>query len=279
MIDITDIISKSEQAVTDETDFVGIDGLVYCGKCKTAKQIRVNLLGEERTMHCMCSCMQIQYERDQKERRRRDMQSQIFKNRQNAWGYSGDADHKLSETTFDHDDGKNQKLSKICKRYAERFHSGIKWLVLYGGTDAGKTFCAACIANELLDSGYTVRFVTASQVEKRLWDARAKSDVYGDLAGCDLLVLDDLGAERDSEYMDEIVFNILDDRIRSGKPAVITTNLNLTEIRDETRMQKQRIYSRLCERSAFFQCEQMNRRKNNARAESAAFIGELLRGD
>lgn len=279
MIDIASIDAKAQQAVSADTDYIGADGLLYCGTCKTAKQVRVDLLGEEKTMHCMCSCMELQYEREQKDRRRREMQMQIEKNRQNAFGYAGDCDRKLSATTFATDDGKNEKLSTICKRYAQRFHSGIKWLVLYGNTDAGKTYSAACIANELLDAGYSVRFVTASQVEKRLWDAKSKSEVYGDLASCDLLILDDLGAERDSEYMDEIVFNILDDRLRSGKPMVITTNLNLTEMRNENRMQKQRIFSRLCERSAFFLCEQMDRRKANAKAESAAFIGELLKGD
>lgn len=281
MIETAQIEKASEKSISKDTDYLGDDGLMYCGKCKTAKQIRIDdILGVHRTVYCMCTCMAIQYEQEQKENMQRQMQIQISRNKQNAFGYGDcDCDRKLLDSTFELDDGKNEKLSKICRRYAQRFHSGIKWLVLYGNTDAGKTFGAACIANELLDSGYSVRFVTVSQVEKRLWDTKSKSEVYGDLANCDLLILDDLGAERDSEYMDEIIFNILDDRLRSGKPMIITTNTNLTEMRDEIRVQKQRIFSRLCERSAFFKCEQVNRRKENARAESAAFINDLLQGD
>ena len=275
-MDLQSIEEKTAQTLRAEDDYPGADGLLYCGKCRTAKQIRIRFDGEEQSVYCMCACMEREYERMMKEKRRNEMQYRIDRNRQNAFGYCGDHDAKLHSFTFSADDGKNASLSKICRRYAERFHSGIKWLVLYGKTDAGKTFGAACIANQLLEEGYSVRFVTASQVEKRLWDARIKSEIYGELSGFDLLVLDDLGSERSSEYMDEIVFNILDDRLRSGKPMIITTNINLTEIRDENRMQKQRIYSRLCERSAFFLCEEMGRRRTNARMESAAFIRELL---
>jgi DNA replication protein DnaC len=64
----------------------------------------------------------------------------------------------------------------------------------------------------------------------------------------DLLIIDDLGAERKSEYMQETVFNIIDSRYRSGLPFIITTNLTADEIKKPQEVSFQRIYDRILER-------------------------------
>ena len=61
------------------------------------------------------------------------------------------------------------------------------------------------------------------------------------------MIIDDLGVERNSEYALEIIFSVIDRRIRSGRPLIITTNLPLKEIKSETMLDKRRIYDRILE--------------------------------
>ncbi len=63
-----------------------------------------------------------------------------------------------------------------------------------------------------------------------------------------LLIIDDLGAERKSEYMQELIYNLIDSRYRSGLPMIITTNLSADEIKRPGNMDFARIYDRVLER-------------------------------
>lgn len=67
------------------------------------------------------------------------------------------------------------------------------------------------------------------------------------LAGYELLIIDDLGAERSSEYALENVFSVIDRRYRSRRPLIVTTNLPLPRIKTETDIEKRRIYDRILE--------------------------------
>ena len=62
-----------------------------------------------------------------------------------------------------------------------------------------------------------------------------------------LLVLDDLGAERDTAYAAEQVFNVVDARVQTGLPLVVTTNLSVKEMQEADSMQLKRIYDRVLE--------------------------------
>lgn len=62
-----------------------------------------------------------------------------------------------------------------------------------------------------------------------------------------LLIIDDLGAERGTEYAVENVFNVIDRRYRSGKPLIITTNLHISMLTNEQSLDKKRIYDRILE--------------------------------
>ena len=88
---------------------------------------------------------------------------------------------------------------------------------------------AACIANTAIDAGMTARFITVSEIEQHLWNERDKAAVYDEMNHTGLLVIDNFGCERRTDYMDEIKFNLIDGRLRSGKPCVITTNLSMND--------------------------------------------------
>lgn len=74
-----------------------------------------------------------------------------------------------------------------------------------------------------------------------------KTEYINALTSYQLLIIDDLGVERNSEYALGIIFNVIDRRIRSGRPLIITTNLPLKEIKSETMLDKKRIYDRILE--------------------------------
>ena len=63
-----------------------------------------------------------------------------------------------------------------------------------------------------------------------------------------LLVIDDLGSERDTPYASDLVYQIIDARYRSGKPLIVTTNLTLEELENPGSRDRERIYQRVLER-------------------------------
>ena len=70
---------------------------------------------------------------------------------------------------------------------------------------------------------------------------QTKRNISIALASYQLLIIDDLGVERNSEYALGIIFSVIDRRIRSGRPLIITTNLPLKEIKSETMLDKRRM--------------------------------------
>lgn len=64
---------------------------------------------------------------------------------------------------------------------------------------------------------------------------------------CDLLILDDFGMERQTDYAREQVFNIIDGRYLAQKPLIVTTNLSLSELKHPKDIVEQRIFDRVLE--------------------------------
>ena len=135
-------------------------------------------------------------------------------------------------------------MKRYCANFAQFKEDG-KGLILYGGVETGKTFIACCVANELIEKGYNVLATNFSRIVNTVWNEQDKQAYFDKLNTFDLLVIDDLGAERNSDYMQEIVFNVIDSRDRAGLPVIITTNLTLDEMKAPADLTRQRIYSRV----------------------------------
>ena len=232
------LAAKAETAIpVAGSDYIDeATGLLFCGKCNTPKQCRP-FPGFDAAVYCLCKCQQ-EEELVMQERLRRNQTEQ---RRTICFGNSD-----LMHAAFAEDDGKNPQLTEVCRKYAEQI--GSRWLLLWGGCGTGKSYMAACIANAAIDAGMSVRFVTVPEIEQMLWKERDKSAVYDELFTVGLLVIDDFGCERRTEYMDEIKFNLIDGRLRSGKPCVITTNLTLHDFAAPKDLTQKRIISRLFER-------------------------------
>lgn len=220
------------------------NGLLYCGKCNTPKQTIIELGDTQIKPYCMCECAIAQKEQEDKRDRITAIKQQISRNR--AVGFS---EAELQNFTFAADDKANPKVSEIAQKYVQnfkKFRQEGKGLMLYGGTGTGKTFIAACITNALLDRGYKCLMTNFPRVINTISGMyEGKQQYIDDLNNYQLLVIDDLAIERQTEYTAEIVQNVIDSRYLSGKPLIVTTNLTYKEFLNPVDIRKQRLYSRL----------------------------------
>ena len=125
---------------------------------------------------------------------------------------------------------------RTCRTYAMTFAPSSGNLLFVGGTGLGKTYLSACIARAVADRGYNVVYETAShlftKLEKAKFSPTEESRKEADkLMECDLLILDDLGTEMPGQFVTAALYNLLNDRILEGKPMIISTNLNIEDIR------------------------------------------------
>ena len=120
-------------------------------------------------------------------------------------------------------------------------------LLLWGGIGYGKSFMAGCIANALLDEEITVKMTNFAIISNDLFSYEDKNAYISWLCGFGLLIIDDLGAERHTEYTLESIFNVIDRRVRSKKPLIVTTNLSIGELKNAKADDERRIYDRILE--------------------------------
>ncbi len=162
-------------------------------------------------------------------------------------------DEKFREATFSSftTTKHNERNLKLCKRYATAFDTMLEknqGLILWGSVGTGKSFAAACIANYLLDRGVPVIMTSLVKLLELIQGGEEKeSDIIARMNSAKLVIFDDLGAERNTDYALEKVYNIVDSRYRKQKPMIFTTNLTITEMKDETDIRYSRIYDRVFE--------------------------------
>lgn len=123
----------------------------------------------------------------------------------------------------------------ICREYAEHFSPCAGNLLFNGGTGLGKTFLSACIARGVADKGFSVLYETATHLFNKLEQAKFNPSEEtrqeaAKFTACDLLIVDDLGTEMPGQFVTAALYSLLNDRLLSGKPMIISTNLNVDEI-------------------------------------------------
>ena len=121
------------------------------------------------------------------------------------------------------------------------------------------------MVNALIDAGYPCLMTNFARVLNTLWGTEKKQDYIDNLNSFQLLVLDDLGAERRSEYSQEQVFNVIDARYRAKLPLIITTNLEIDEIKNPKDIGNARIYDRILEMCHPIRVTGQNRRRQKIR--------------
>ena len=171
--------------------------------------------------------------------------------RREAFGDAG----ALQEYRFDNDNGCVRQLEQ-ARRYAEHWKKMQEQnlgLLFWGMPGTGKTFAAGCIANALLETEVmhvpSVKMTTFGTILNKLpgMSAQDKDWYLKGFLSCDLLILDDFGMERQTDYAREQVFNIIDGRYLSRRPLIVTTNLSLQELKHPKDLTQTRICDRILE--------------------------------
>lgn len=123
-----------------------------------------------------------------------------------------------------------------CRRYAETFSLSSQNLLMQGSTGLGKTHLSLAIANEVLGKGFGVIYCSVSNILSKLEAEHFGREESGDteslLQNCDLLILDDLGTEFKSSFFASTAYGIVNTRLLTQKPTIISTNLSMRELQD-----------------------------------------------
>lgn len=230
------------------------DGLLYCGKCKTRKQYLLefpSVNGKPKEFHkvpVMCECHKKEAEEEKRrEQERKDMEL-IRELRSRSL-----MDDKFRDQTFEafKTTQENTRALKLSRRYADGFDEMVErnqGLLFWGDVGTGKTFSAACIANALLERRIPVVMTSFVKLLESVQTFKEDEEkLLSRLNRAKLLIIDDLGAERSTDFALEKVYNIIDSRYRARLPMILTTNLNLEEMKQVTDIRYSRIYDRIFE--------------------------------
>lgn len=279
--EIVKSINERARANYGETDgdYVADDGLLYCGKCHTPKQCVISIKLEKGkevckplTVYTPCKCVQ----EAQAEAERKRKAEERTKRVEELYDRSLMARQDRNRTFDTSDGGQNEKSMAICRRYTERFPQMLRanqGLLLWGEPGTGKTHAALCIANALLQDCVSVLMVSVPELLR----TQPQEWLTERLQRVKLLILDDIGAERGSEYALERVYDTVDTRYRTGLPVVYTSNISLAEMQSTTDIRQRRIYERVLENCYPVHFAGQSRRKAEARRKFET-MQEILEG-
>ena len=232
-----------------EEDYIGEDGLLYCGKCHMPKEAYFDQELAQRfgmkTHPKECDCQrkvreqaEVLREQSRHEETVRDLKERCF------------SEKAMQEWNFkrNHGEAKNTETARFYVKHWEEMKRDNIGLLFWGAVGTGKSFLAGCIANALLEQEIPVRMTNFAEVLNDLSSNFSEKNEYiKSLCRFPLLILDDFGMERGTEYGLEQIYAVIDGRYRSGKPLIVTTNLTLNELNNPRDTAHARIYDRLKE--------------------------------
>lgn len=146
--------------------------------------------------------------------------------------YSKDFDKSIGVVPYNH----MEKVKKYCMNYADTFNQKSNSILMYGNTGLGKTHLSLAIANEVIQKGFGVIYVSApslaQQLEKEHFSRDNNNSVSNMLLDCDLLIIDDLGTEFRTKFSTAELYNIFNSRLLLSKPVIINTNYDFDKLEE-----------------------------------------------
>lgn len=141
---------------------------------------------------------------------------------------------------------------RICKDFAENFKGNEKGLLMTGGTGLGKTHLSLAAAKRIIEKDFCVVYCSTPELLRTIDNeqfGRSTGDTMSVVTSCDLLVLDDLGAENSSERSTSLLYEIINGRLCRSLPMIINTNLSAGELNSRY---SERLFSRLFSMEVLF---------------------------
>ena len=253
--------------------------ILYCGKCKQPRRKYRDIGGSKRLTTEMCLCEHA----EEKERKRKEEERERMERATELRKVSlMDAKFKSSTFSTFQQTEHNARALKLAKSYCDRFPEMIKknqGLLFYGDVGTGKTFLAACIANNVLDQCYSVIMTSFPKILKSLspFGSQEEETFIRRLNDVTLCIIDDLGVESGTDTALSKMYDIIDSRYRSGKPTIFTTNIPFTQMQNSDDIRYVRIYDRVFEMCYPIQMDGPSWRKRTA-AQNFDNMKKLLEG-
>lgn len=223
------------------------DGLIHCTKCHGVKQMWVHVDENPFLARKPCPCQEEEERRQKARDQHHDFMAELKGRRTYRLQDPGLRNYTFAQATVD-----TPELEKAREYVAqwEEMERQAMGLLLWGDVGTGKSFFAGCVANALLRRNVPVLMTNFGRILNEVGGlSQGERNSY--LRGLNyyrLLILDDLGMERSSEYAMEQVYQVVNERYLARRPMIVTTNLTLQELKDPGELSQQRIYSRILER-------------------------------
>ncbi len=226
-----EIMRKQIEGQTVRRGDYFVDDLLYCGRCREPRRRYEDVDGTRILVVCQCGCERAAEELEKERKRKRETERRLY------WAEIPKRYENASFSTWDVTDGESAKIMVECKNFVDDFqsfrddeHLG---LLFYGNLGNGKTFAACAVARALIERGFNAVFVSVSEFislkDEEAENMRRKMDE------ADLVILDDVGAERSTSFGAEKMYNLINGLYGDEKCVIATTNYTMAELKSGAR--------------------------------------------
>ncbi|WP_020615778.1 ATP-binding protein [Paenibacillus daejeonensis] len=188
------------------------------------------------------------------------------------------------------DRGGSDKPRRFAERYAENFpQDGGDSLLIWGESGNGKSHLAAAVCHVISAKGYVPVFQSVPELLERIRGTfrskknETEQEIMNALRDCDLLVLDDIGSEKVTDWVMDVMFRVIDGRYRQKKPTLFTTNFSPTGLLNQflpdrpencdeaDKIKAKRLHDRILEASMIIENSASSYRLEVAKARAARY--------
>lgn len=232
------IIKKAQENQSKKNTYRDESGVLRCRDCGKPLEAYIRAAGKVLPVPCDCddSAEEARKQAEQRERvEQAAKESPLYDT-----GYNG--------YTFERDATPDNPASMLSRAFVEHWAEMEKegyGLLFAGPLGTGKSFYAAAVVNALRAKGVSSLIVTTSRLINEVRSSKNPQAVIDDLNKFRLVALDDLGAERDTEYAVEQLENFVNCRKLSGRPLIVTTNLLRKDMDSPANMSYARVFDRV----------------------------------
>lgn len=258
--------------------------LKTCDVCGGKLETIIIIGGKKRLVPCMCECQEKVLNGKRAMNVQKEKQNRI--NRMTEWSIMDRNFKNCTLENFKVESKSDARNKKIAEKYIANFGKMKEenvGLLMHGEPGNGKTFTASVIANELMKDFVSVIAININGYISKLksgfnsYNSEPEYQIIKKINEASLLILDDLGAENSTEWAKSKIYELIDDRYRTGKPIIITTNLNLNQL--EKQMTKddgvKRVFDRIMEMTVSVQIKGESKREVKAKNKRKTFMSIL----